>query len=247
MADQRRPPRHLREGGRSTVARLGRWLVGTAVTTAQYPFRRVPLYRRDRADHDCELPDPHRDLPGDPSTVQRVADGLGPMFHRRYWIVLADCATGPEGLLDAIATDVNCVCPGALSRFEAADGSAVRDLQVGDEAVVRLPGPWDGPVRVVARDDRSLRLVTLVGHIEAGEIEFSTAEDEHGFVHFTVESWARSGHELFRQLYTTVPLAREVQLLMWAQVCRGAARIADGVIMSNVQAITHEVPEDRWR
>lgn len=246
MPDQR-PPDHLRDQDGDTARRLGRWVVGTAGAMVQYPFRRIPVYRRDRTGHDCVPPDLHRDLPGDPATLQRVDDGVGPLFHRRFWIVLADCATDAKGLLGTVASDVNRVAPGALSRFEAADGSAVRDLQVGDEAVVRLPGPWDGPVRVVARDDHSLRLVTLVGHIEAGEIEFSTADEDHGFVRFTVESWARSGNDLFRRLYTTVPLAQEIQLLMWAQVCQGAARVADGVVMSNVEAITHVVPEDQWR
>lgn len=42
--------------------------------------------------------------------------------------------------------------------------------QPGDEFVVRMPGPWDGPVRVVRRDESSFRLATLDGHLEAGEI-----------------------------------------------------------------------------
>ena len=46
-------------------------------------------------------------------------------------------------------------------------------MRVGDEFVVRMPGPWDGPVRVVERDpDARFRLVTLAGHLEAGQIEF---------------------------------------------------------------------------
>ena len=31
--------------------------------------------------------------------------------------------------------------------------------------VVRMPGPWDGPVRVIAEDECSFRLATLAGHL----------------------------------------------------------------------------------
>lgn len=237
------PPAHLQQDTTSTGRWLGRWVVGASATLLQYPFRRVPLYRRDRTGHDCSPPDPDRALPGDAGTVQRASGGIGPLFHRRYWIELADCAVDGPGLLDAVAGDINRVAPGALSRFEAADGSAARHLDVGDEIVVRLPGPWDGPVRVVGRDDLGLRLVTLDGHVEAGEIAFEVDRTAAGFLRFSIESWARSGQELFHHLYTTVPLAREVQLLMWAQVCRQVAAISGGVVMSNVSAITHEVDE----
>lgn len=146
-------------------------------------------------------------------------------------------------LLDAVADDINRVAPGSLSRFEAGDGSVARGLQLGDEIVVRLPGPWDGPVRVVERDGGRLRLVTLQGHVEAGEVEFRVERTDAGFTRFVIESWARSGNRMFHHLYATVPLAREVQLLMWAAVCRNVAGIAGGVVMSNVSAITHQVEE----
>ena len=45
-------------------------------------------------------------------------------------------------------------------------------MEVGDEYVVRMPGPWDGPVRVVEVTPTSFRLATLDGHLEAGQIEF---------------------------------------------------------------------------
>lgn len=212
-------------------------------TAARYPFDRVPLYRRDRTGHDCAEPDLARDLPGDPATLQRAAAGTGPLFHRRYWIDLADCEVRPTELLRRVAADINAVAPATLSRFEDGEGRDAGSLEVGDEVVVRLPGPWDGPVRVVERDDTSFRLATLQGHIEAGEIRFAVTETEQGFTRFTIDSWARSGSRLFHHLYTTVPLAREVQLLMWAQVCRAVADLSGGVVMSNVQATTHEVDD----
>ena len=48
-------------------------------------------------------------------------------------------------------------------------------MAVGDEYVVRMPGPWDGPVRVVERTPTAFRFATLEGHLEAGQIRFARA------------------------------------------------------------------------
>ena len=65
-------------------------------------------------------------------------------------------------------------------------------MRRGDEFVVRMPGPWDGPVRVVRREADSFRLATLAGHLEAGEIEFR-ATGTPDALGFEIESWARAG------------------------------------------------------
>lgn len=46
-------------------------------------------------------------------------------------------------------------------------------MNVGDEYLVRMPGPWNGPVRVVGRTPTSFRLATLQGHLEAGQLELA--------------------------------------------------------------------------
>ena len=91
-------------------------------------------------------------------------------------------------------------------------------LVVGDELAVRLPGPWDGPVRVVEVTETSFRLATLRGHMEAGEIGFRADTNDRGWTAFEIESWARSGDGMFYWLYERFPLARELQLHMWAPV-----------------------------
>lgn len=244
-----RPPDHLRQ--QPTPVRLvrlvKRWVVGSTVAGIRYPFERVPLYRRDRTPIDPRPPDLARALPGDPATVQRADDGVGPLFHRRYWIDVTDEELGPEALMATIARDVNRAAPEELGRFENADGSPATDLDVGDECVVNLPGPWDGPVRVVERTPTSLRLVTLHGHIEAGEIEFRTSRVESsGFLRFEIESWARSSALALHLMYDVVPVARELQLLMWARMCRAVATLSGGTVMTNVQVTTdrHDWPLD---
>ncbi len=105
-----------------------------------------------------------------------------------------------------IANDPDVACPLEFARFEKVRGEP-GDLRVGDEYMVRLPGPWNGPVRVAERDDRSFRLATLRGHMEAGEIAFGAEPADGGMV-FQIQSWARSGDPLFALLYDRIPVNR---------------------------------------
>lgn len=219
-----------------------RWAFQAPLALVRWLFGRVPLYRRNRSHEDeVHLPDEGRTLPGDPATVQRVGDGVGPVYNRRYWIDVTDTDYGPEQLIDAVCRQLDTVVPGELARFEA-DGDDPGDvrLEVGNELVVRLPGPWDGPVRVIERTPTSFRLATLEGHVEAGEIEFRACRTERGFVRFEIESWARSGNPVVHLLYDRFGLAREMQTQMWAQLCNRVARLSGGVVMSNVQVQTNK-------
>jgi uncharacterized protein (UPF0548 family) len=119
-------------------------------------------------------------------------------------------------------------------------------LQVGTELVVRLPGPWDGPVRVIDRTPASFRFVTLDGHMEAGEIEFRAGPTDRGHVRFEIETWARSGDDRFRVLYDALPLAREAQAFMWAHFCSRIPKLAQGVVMSNVAVNTARHETGVW-
>lgn len=224
---------------------LLRQAAGMALVGARYPFQRVPLYRRDRAPDEGGLPDFDRDLPGDPATVQRPSDGVGALFHRQYAIHVTDEELGAEELIDRILEDPNAVAPTQMARFQTVDGAPARGLSRGDEFVVQLPGPWNGPVRLVDRTPTSFRFVTLRGHMEAGEIEFSTRYDDRGFLCFQIESWACSGNRVFSWLYERFPVGREMQLHMWSLYCRKVAAASGGVRMSNVACATARVdPED---
>lgn len=220
------------------VRDLVSWSWGFALTVVQWGLHRVPLFRRDREDDDTPWPDLERALPGDPSTLQRMASGHGRAYHRRYWIQVADSPLSPTELIDRVAADPDVVVPAELACVEGPDGEPVRRLEVGDELVVRVTGPWDGPVRVVDRTPTSIRLATLVGHMEAGEIELSASTDERGFLIFQIESWARSGNRLMSLLYDRVRVAREMQLHMWSRVCMRVADLAGGVRVSNVAVAT---------
>ncbi len=113
-------------------------------------------------------------------------------------------------------------------------------LRVGDEYVVRMPGPWDGPVRVVAVDACSFRLATLPGHLEAGQIEFRVGSDYRS-LSFEIESWARSGDRLSDLLYTRLRISKEIQLHMWSSVLRGVVELAAGKMEGGIVITTRRV------
>jgi len=103
-----------------------------------------------------------------------------------------------------------------------------------------MPGPWDGPVRVVAVTPMSFRFATLEGHLEAGQIEWS-ASDEDGWLVFTVQSWARSGDKLSDVMHNRLRMAKEVQLHMWTSVIEQAAELAGGRLVRGIDIETRRV------
>lgn len=241
-----RVPRHLRRGpGPITTARwAARWVRGTASVALRYPFEVVPPSRRSMPDPELEDPPTiDRSWPGDLSTVQSVHAGVGPLFHRVYWIDVIGAQLGPEQLMARLRQDVNAVAPPAIGEFLDSDRRPVRDLSIGDECLVALPGPWNAPVRVVEVSERSFTLVTLSGHIEAGQIEFRAAHSpDRATLRFEIESWARSSAALLHLLYDIVPVIRELQLVMWSRMCRNVVRLAGGTAPHGVQVRTERRP-----
>ena len=107
----------------------------------------------------------------DATEVIAPGDGHGPLFHRRYRTRIRDAERSPDELWSALTANLNRAAPTKFARFQKVHGDADA-LALQDEYVVRMPGPWDGPVRVIDLQPRSFRLATLQGHLEAGQIEF---------------------------------------------------------------------------
>ena len=116
-------------------------------------------------------------------------------------------------------------------------------MRVGDEYVVRMPGPWDGPVRIVAVSPASFRFATLAGHLEAGEIEFRALPAPDG-LRFEIESWARSADRLSDLLYHRLRMAKEIQLHMWTSFLERVAAASGGRLTGGIEIHTRRV-EDR--
>jgi hypothetical protein len=114
-------------------------------------------------------------------------------------------------------------------------------MRVGDEYVVRMPGPWDGPVRVVDTSPRSFRLATLAGHLEAGQIEFSARSGDADGIEFTIESWARSGDKLSDLLYDRLRMSKEIQLHMWTSFLERVIKLSGGTRDGGLRIHTRRV------
>ncbi len=166
------------------------------------------------------------------SVVQAMADGDGPMVMRTYAIRVVDAGLSPEQLINRLVSR-----PGELNDDRIAgfvvDDEAATDLDVGDQLVVELPGPWNGPVRVTDVKATSLLLQTLDGHMEAGQIRFDVTDSEdridgrHDYT-FRIRSWARGGDAAFTFLHLGLRVAKELQTAMWVAMCEGAVNVSEG-------------------
>ncbi|MFN8122963.1 MAG: DUF1990 family protein [Thermoleophilia bacterium] len=202
------------------------WGAGLAVALLRHAVAQPRIERRRTVEPGRDPAVADRPVPGDPGAVQTRADGAGPSFRRRYAVRVRGHHRSPEELIDGIARDPNAAAPFEVARFVKTSG-LLGEMRTGDEYLVWMPGPWNGPVRVADREPASFRLATLNGHMEAGEIEFR-AREESGELVFEIESAARSGSRPFGLVYGPLRLAREAQLYMWAQFCRHVAAMAGG-------------------
>lgn len=217
-----------------------RWPVGMLVASWRYLWRTSPLHRVDEEGPPEERgPEVPPELADD--RLQRAEDGAGPLFRRRYSVRIDGSSLAPEELIDVLAADPNRAAPIEVAFFRKTAGPE-GPLRVGDEYVVRMPGPWDGPVRVIERSPTSFRFATLKGHLEAGQIEFGATRDG-GDLCFHIESWARSGDELSRLLYDRVRIAKEMQLHMWTHYCERAGKLAGGRVRGGITIHTRRLGE----
>ena len=153
------------------LATAARWPVGLGLTAWRYMWRTTPMHRSELTGvPDEDGPPP---IPGgvDGDEIQLPEDGAGALFHRIYRTRIRDARLTPIELFERLAANLNDVAPSEFASFEKVRGEQ-DSLSVRDEYVARMPGPWDGPVRVIDRTPTSFRLVTLDGHLEAGQIEF---------------------------------------------------------------------------
>jgi hypothetical protein len=205
------------------------WTIGVPFASWRYLAREVVI-RREQAE--CAWPiegfpsDDHGH-PGEAAALQLALAGSGAAFRRRYRVQVADPLLSAAELMAIVRNDPNVACPLEIARFERDDGGG-GPIDVGEEMRVRLPGPWNGPVRVVDATELSFRLATLRGHMEAGEIEFRARDEDDALV-FEIESWARSSDPVFDLLYDRLGIGRELQLDMWAFFLERVAQVSGGV------------------
>jgi uncharacterized protein (UPF0548 family) len=209
---------------RRRVGTAARWPVGVGLTFWRYLWRITPIRRSERPGVVSEESPPPIPDAVDTTDLHPPDRGAGPLFHRRYAVRIAGSALSPDQLMAKIQADLNAVAPTEFASFHKLRGGS--GMAVDDEYLVRMPGPWDGPVRVVAVSPTSFRLATLEGHLEAGQIEFRAERDPA--LTFTIESWARAGDRLSNLLYHRLRLSKEVQLHMWTSTLERAVALSGG-------------------
>ncbi|MEU0602806.1 DUF1990 domain-containing protein [Streptomyces sp. NPDC006393] len=222
---------------------LARWLLGTGLVTWRYLWETTPLHRGGECQGD-ETDLPPRLPPGAlDSRVQLAQDGCGPLFHRLFRVRIADADIGPGRLLEWICCDFKRFVPSEVVDIHTGE-LREHGLDVADELLVEMPGPWNGPVKVVHRGVDRLHLVTLRGHMEAGQVQFRAREDD-GLLVFEIELWACPSNRLVHLLYSHLRLAKEIQLNMWVRFCLSAASMSGGRPVDGVHIRTRwlELPE----
>jgi hypothetical protein len=185
-------------------------------------------------------------LPGDAPPPLRPSEelqppqaGAGPLFHRVYRARIRDSSLSPQRVIAEMTSDLDRVAPTEFASFNKVLGRQGM-MAVGDEYVVRMPGPWDGPVRVVERTPTSFRFATLDGHLEAGQIEFSARADGR-MLEFRIESWARAGDRFSNLLYDRLRMSKEIQLHMWTSVLERVTKLAGGRLTGGIEIRTRRV------
>jgi hypothetical protein len=215
---------------RRAAGLVARWLAGTALVTWRYLWSTTPLHRSERRGGDEDRPPP---LSPDVLDDRVQLDGHGPLFHRVFRVRVAGAGLAPERLVDLVVAD--------FKHFVPAEVVDVRGGRSG-ELVVEMPGPWNGPVRIAHRDPATVRLVTLRGHLEAGQVQFR-AHGDGGLLVFEIELWARAANRLVHVLYSRLRFAKEVQLNMWVRFCLAAAATTGGHLVDGVHIETRRVEE----
>lgn len=225
------------------MATAARWPLGVALTSWRYMWRTTPIHRSEQpGSSDEDAPPAVPDAVVD-DELQDVRDGAGALFHRRYRARIAEASISADELVARLQRDPDKAAPSEMATFKKVTGEPDR-MRPGDEFVVRMPGPWDGPVRVAEVSPRSFRLVTLEGHLEAGQIEFR-ARDDGDVIEFEIESWARSGDRLSDLLYDRLRMSKEIQLHMWTSFLERVIALSGGTRAGNLRIETRRVDADR--
>jgi Domain of unknown function (DUF1990) len=159
--------------------------------------------------------------------VQTIADGSGPGYHRVYSVTLPITFERALQTMAQLQSDINAFSPSWIAVFEKQKGDP-KKLAVGDEILVRITGPWNGPIRVTEVGPDRFSFVTLEGHIEAGAINFRIEDLKNGQTRFAIESITRSRDQIVNFFYDKIRMAMLAQTEMWELFCQNFAKAAIG-------------------
>jgi hypothetical protein len=173
--------------------------------------------------------------------LQLPSDGVGPLFHRRYWVDIAHAKQRPETVMALIQENVGAFAPPELAKFTKVKGHP-QQMAVGDEYAIEILGPWNGAVRVIEVNPRSFAFVTLEGHPEAGQICFQIGSSPVAprTLRFSIMSWARSRDMLVSLTYHEGGVGKVVQENVWVAFCEKVIEACGGEIIGEPNVVTEE-------
>lgn len=202
------------------MRRLG-WLVGAPLAIFRFLRREIPI---------VEIDAPGASAPPlateDGDTAQRKReDGVGPVVHRLFSASIPAPKLPAERLLSIIAADPNVIAPSEVLRFEKVRGERGR-LREADELLIRMAGPWNGPVKVTRRWDEGFRLTATRGHPQLGQVEIRL-RDQDGGIAMEIQTRERAAGLIFHALQR-IGLIRRMQTYTWAEMLENAAQLSGG-------------------
>jgi hypothetical protein len=176
--------------------------------------------------------------------VQLPGDGVGPLFHRRYFVDFDAPRLRLRPLMDKIKAELAEFSPKLLADFTKVKGLP-GEMQVGDEYTIEILGPWNGDVRVSEVTPTSFTFVTLEGHPEAGQITFALRRQptRPWAVRFEISSWARSRDMLVSLGYHEGKIGKVIQENAWTTFCERVVEASGGKARGEVQVVTEERSE----
>ena len=177
------------------------------------------------------------------SPLQLAQEGTGDLFNRRYRVEIDKPQLDAKAVMHRIYDDIDWFVPTELATFEKTKGSGEQFAE-GDEYMIHITGPWDGPVRTIKVEPMMFAFATLEGHLEAGEIHFRAADEGENRLRFEIESWARSKDLLVDLAYDKAGLAKSAQTSMWVLFCRRVAEASGGELIGEVDVTTVRRPVD---
>ncbi len=202
---------------RRLMRKLG-WLVGAPLAVFRFLRREIPIVEIDPVGASLPAEDP-------PSAPREEDAGVGPVVHRLYSATIPEPKLTADRLLAIIAADPNVIAPSEVLRFEKTRGRP-GILEEADELLIRMAGPWNGPVKVTRRWQEGFRLTATRGHPQLGQVELR-ARDAGGELTIEIQTRERAAGAVFHALQR-IGLIRRMQSYTWAEMLENAAQLAGG-------------------
>ena len=169
---------------------------------------------------------------------QTATDGAGPLLQRDYWANIANSRLSPEEIITLLAGQFPRFAPEAIAAFAFVQ---LPPLKVGDEMHIHIRGYGDCHVRVMMLQPRSITLVTLEDHYEAGRITFGAWQEGDEIV-FKIRSRARVRSR--PHVFPFLSGGHFVQKQLWVHFVRNVAQACNEEVEVDVREDTEEVPAD---